>query len=230
MSFTPIWSADGGRIFFASNRINNTWSIFSKAADGSGVADRLTSGHPTSISSVGLSLIFRQESESTGSDIWAVRLGDDSEPEPILQTPFDEHSGTVSPDNRWLAYVSNESGQDEVYVRPFPGPGGKYKVSTVSGAEPAWAPDGKEIFYRNGDQMMAVPVTTEPDFALGKSVMIFEGRYRWDLSNRGRLYDVSPDGRRFLMIKENEEQYLSTQINIVLNWDEELKRLVPTRE
>ena len=129
-----------------------------------------------------------------------------------------------SPDGQWLAYASNESGRFEVYLRPYPGPGGKTQISTEGGTQPVWARNG-ELFYRNGDKMMAVGIETEPEFGIGKPQPIFEGQYAqggWARPN----YDVAPDGQRFLMIKQ--EQTEGAQINVVLNWFEELKRLVPT--
>ena len=133
-----------------------------------------------------------------------------------------------SPDGRWLAYVSDESGRYEVYVQPYPGPGGKWQISTGGGKEPLWARDGRELFYRNGEQMMAVEITTEPTFSAGTPRLLFEGTY---LSGTVFLayYDVSPDGQRFLMVQASEQQASDpTQINVVLNWFEELKQRVPT--
>ncbi len=145
----------------------------------------------------------------------------------LLQTPFDEHTGMLSPDDRWLAYVSNESGREEIYMRPFPGPGGKVQISTEGGAEPQWSRDGKELFYRKGEKMMAVAISAEPELAAGKPTLLFEGRYLSGLSagNPATNYDVAPDGR-FVMIRV-EERTAPTQLNLVLNWFEELKRLVP---
>jgi Tol biopolymer transport system component len=227
----PLWSADGQRIFYSSSQAGGRSDIFSIPGDGSGEAEQLTTRayrFPASVSSDGKILVFVQWSESSGLDIGAMRLDKEGEPELILQTPFDEHTGVLSPDDRWIAYVSNESGRNEVYLRPFPSAGGRWKVSTEGGNEPMWAPDGRELFYRIGDQMMAVTVTTEPDLALGQPVVFFEGRYRDDPDARGSFYDVSRDGRRFLMIKDKEDQSFTTQINVVLNWFEELKRLAPS--
>ena len=147
---------------------------------------------------------------------------------PLLETPFNEHSPMFSPDGRWVAYVSDETGREEVYLRAHPGEGGKYPISTEGGAEPVWAPSGDELFYRNGDQMIAVTVVTEPDLVLGTPQVLFEGNfavtYRPDTP---RNYDVSRDGQRFLMVQSVGESTRS-EINVVLNWVEEPKRLVPT--
>jgi hypothetical protein len=126
------------------------------------------------------------------------------------------------------AYISDESGRYEIYVQPYPGPGGKWQISTEGGMEPVWNRNGRELFYRSGDKMMAVDVTTLPSFSVGKPKMLFEGRYARSPCPTSN-YDVSPDGQRFLMLKPTEqEQSTPTQINVVLNWFEELKRRVPT--
>ena len=127
-----------------------------------------------------------------------------------------------SPDGRWLAYVSNESGRFEVYVQAYPGPGGKWPISIEGGNEPLWSRDGRELFYREGNRMMAVAVRTVPTFTTEKPRLLFEGSYvlRPNVAN----YDVSLDGQRFLMIKEEGQ----APINVILNWFEELERLVPT--
>jgi Tol biopolymer transport system component len=224
-NWAPLWSPDGERIYFASNRADkNKLQIFWKSADGSGDAEQLTTGViriPTSISSDGKTLIFTHTVENR--DIGKLLLEGDGEPEILLETPFDEHSGMLSPDDRWLAYVSNESGRDEVYVRTFPGSGGRTQVSTDGGMEPMWSRDGRELFYRNGYKMMAVSVSTDPELALGKPTLLFEKPYATlrQIPN----YDVAADGR-FVMV--GIPPYEATRLHIVLNWPEELKRLVPT--
>jgi len=137
----------------------------------------------------------------------------------------------LSPDGRWLAYASDdESGRRQVYMQPHPGPGGKWQISTDGGNEPQWNPNGRELFYRNGDEMMVVDISAEAGMTVGKPRRLFAGRYARTSSGWVRPnYDVSPDGQQFLMLKpmEQEEAPL-TQISVVLNWSEELKRLVPT--
>jgi hypothetical protein len=118
--------------------------------------------------------------------------------------------------------VSDESGRWEVYAQPYPGPGGKRQISTEGGAEPAWNPAGRELFYRAGNRMMATPVTLQPGFSAGKPVVLFEGP--WLPSPlTGANYDVSRDGQRFLMLKSTDEEQGSQQIVVVQNWLEELK-------
>ena len=148
--------------------------------------------------------------------------------QPLIRTSFNEGAATLSPDGHWLAYVSNESGRNEVYVQPFPGPGGKVPISTEGGEQPRWARNGKELFYRNGDRMMAVVIQTQPTFSAAKPDMLFEGNY-WKWSTAPN-YDITPDGQRFVMIKESQPVAAITHVSVVLNWFEELKQRVPTNQ
>ena len=227
----PVWSPDGNQIFFSSGRVSGLYQVFRKPTDGSGTATQLTTGPhriPTSISSDGKTLVFRQNSFETGMDIGTLRLNvdqNDAEPEMFLQTMFNEHTGMLSPDDRWLAYVSDDSGREEVYVTPFPGPGGREPISTDGGDEPVWSRDGRELYYRNGDALMAVTIATEPALSPGNPTLLFADPYRSgrdEEGNPGSNYDVTPDGR-FVMIR-GKESSRATQIQIVLNWFEELDR------
>jgi eukaryotic-like serine/threonine-protein kinase len=151
----------------------------------------------------------------------------DRKAEPFLQTSAQESGARFSPDGRWLAYVSDASGRNEVYVQPYPGPGSRWQVSSDGGGQPVWNRNGRELFYRSEDKIMAVDITTEPSFSAGRPKMLFKGSYFSSSHVENPFYDVSPDGQRFLMLKPSEQAVL-TQINVVLNWTEELKRLVPT--
>ena len=156
-------------------------------------------------------------------------LEGEREPQPFLQTPFDETAAVFAPNGRWLAYVSNESGRNEIFVQPFPGPGGKWQISTGGGTEPVWSRNGLELFYRNGNQMMAVEIATEPNFSPGTPKMLFEGgNFQAAVMSRAH-YDVTPDGQRFVMLQQVAPDSAPTQINVVLNWFEELKQRVPTQ-
>jgi len=228
----PTWTPDGKRIAFYSNKEGEAANLFWQLADGSGGLERLTTSDythvPKSFSPDGQLLAFHENNPKTAKDIWVLRLSD-RKAEPFLRTPFIEGAPTFSPDGHWLAYVSNESGRPEVYVQPYPGPGGKWQISTEGGTEPAWNRNGRELFYRSGDKMMALDVTTQPTFSAGKSKMLFERRYfTSDFPLVGTAYDVSADGQRFLMVKDAEQASAVTQINVVLNWFEELKQKVPT--
>ena len=140
--------------------------------------------------------------------------------------PFAERVGIFSPDGHWMAYVSEESGRREIFVQPYPGPGGKWQISTEGGNEPVWNRNGRELFYRNGNKMMVVEVTTQPAFVPGKPRMLFEGRYV-QAAPTTQAYDITADGQRFLMIKTDEAE-AAAEINVVVNWIEDMKRRVPT--
>ena len=224
----PLWSPDGETVFFASTRAGS-YNIFSKPADSSGPAEQLTTGTIfrvlASITSDGKTLVFRQggDAGSPRLDIGMMRLEGEGEPEMLLDTSFDEHTPKLSPDDRWLAYVSNESGRDEVYVRPFPR-GGKVQISTEGGKEPMWSRDGRELFYRNGEKMMAVAISAGSQLSPGRPTLLFEGPYDLKIGSGASNYDVARDGR-FVMIHTEAG---TTQVTLVQNWFEELKRLVPT--
>jgi eukaryotic-like serine/threonine-protein kinase len=229
-NFAPNWTPDGKRIAFVSNK-EGPENVFWQLADGSGGLERLTTSeytqNPHSWSPDGQLLAFFEVNPITGTDIWVLRISD-RKTQPFFRTSFNETAPRFSPDGRWLAYVSEESGRYEIYVQPYPGPGGKWQISTEGGAEPAWNPNGRELFYRSGNKMMAADVATQPSFAAGKPRVLFEGQY---MPSQGTSpnYDVSPDGQRFLMLKPVEQaQAAPTQINVVLNWFEELKQKVPT--
>jgi eukaryotic-like serine/threonine-protein kinase len=224
------WTPDGKRIAFNSNK-EGPQNPFWQLADGSGGLERLTSSVyanvPMSWSPDGQLLAFLEVNPTTGLDIWVLRMSD-RKAQPFLRTSFNESAPRFSPDGRWLAYISDESGRFEIYVQPYPGPGGKWQISTEGGREPAWNPNGRELFYRSGDKMMAVDIITQPGFAAGKPRVLFEGPYLPTPLTTPN-YDVSPDGQRFLMLKPVEQaQAAPTQINVVLNWFEELKQKVPT--
>ena len=225
-----VWTPDAKRIAYDSNN-EGPMNIFWQRADGSGGLERLTTSEyihfPMSWSPDGQLLAFVEVNPTTGWDIWVLRLSD-RKAQPFLRTPFNESVPQFSPDGRWLAYISNESGRYEIYVQPYPGPGGKWLISTEGGMEPVWNPNGRELFYRSGGKMMAVDIATQPSFTAGKPRLLFEGRYEPTPATAPN-YDVSPDGQRFLMLKPSEAgDAAPTQINVVLNWFEELKRLVPT--
>jgi Tol biopolymer transport system component len=223
----PVWSPDGRHLAFNSTR-GGAANLYLTATDGSGTAERLTtseySQYPGSWSPDGKLLAFTEEGHAdTGDDLLVIPLQGDRKPRPLLQTSFNEWQPRFSPDGRWLAYTSNESGSAEVYVQPFPSLDAKWKISTDGGAEPLWSPIGRELFYRNGDKMMAVTLETKPAFAVSKSRLVFEAPYA-HISSDIPNFDVARDGQRLLMVKENQEKATVTRLNVVVNWFEDLKQ------
>ena len=223
----PVWTPDGTRVAFSSFR-DGPRDLYWKAADSTGAVERLTESEdqpvPYAFTPDGRHLVFREQDEQ-GFNLGVLSL--EGSPEPLLATEFSEVNGEISPDGRWLAYQSNASGQGEIYVRPFPNvEEGQWLISSGGGTRPLWARDGQELFYlAPGARLMAVGVQTEPSFAPGNAEEVFEGY--WAGPTR-RSYDISPDGERFLMIKESAGSD-STEFILVLNWFNELERLVPTK-
>lgn len=200
-----VWTPDGRRIAYRSNTLGGQ-NVFWQMADGSGGRERLTplsafNQQPRSFSPDGQVLATFVGSPATAGDIWFLRMND-REAFPFLATPALEGAPRFSPDGQWLAYISGESGRVEVYVQQLVGIRGKWQISMGGGVEPVWNPNGQELFYRSGNRMMAVPITTKPNFAAGQSRIVFDRQYGMSqLPNTNQAYDVSPDGQRFLMIK-----------------------------
>jgi dipeptidyl aminopeptidase/acylaminoacyl peptidase len=172
----------------------------------------------------GRTLIYHETHPETGRDLWLLPLDGDRVPEPFLRTPFNERNAHVSPDGRFVAYESNESGRWEVYIRAFADSGSKTQVSTAGGIEPRWRPDGTEIFYRWQSRFMAVDVSLcDGALVLGRPVTLFEDDSIISGSQGKSAYDVSSDG--FIAIDTTESEPPPTELELVLNWGEELKRL-----
>ena len=209
----PIWHPDGQLATFAEG-----FEVVARMADGSGEEERLLQVRevPTSWSPDGAYLAFFDDQ----SDVWMLpREGDD--PQPFLTGPANERSARFSPDGSVVAYVSDESGEFQVYLTPFPGPGSKIPVSIDGGLSPIWSSDGTELYFRQGSKVMSVQVTLTPEVGVSPPVLLFDGPFTLDLSGHQR-YDVAPDGR-FLMV-ENSEDF---RVVVVEGFFEELKRLVP---
>jgi serine/threonine-protein kinase len=233
----PVWTPDGRRVVFGSDRAG-ALNLFSQAVDGNSAVERLTeSPNPQIASAVspdGTRVVFAERFPKTGEDVMALRLDGTHQLLPLVQTPFDEGSGILSPDGRWLAYETNDSGAYEIHVKPFPSVNsGHWQVSTSGGLQPLWARNGKELFYVAPDgALMRVAVAGGPSWTAGAPTKLLEGRYVVSTSGGlQRSYDIAPDGQRFLMVKEGQADATSPppQIVVVQHFDEELKRLVPTK-
>ena len=227
----PVWTPNGQRVVFSSQR-GGSANLYLKNADGTGEVERLTESDNNqrayAWSADGDTLIL---SNANDLHTWS----SDSAPTttPLLQTEFIEDRPSLSPDGRWVAYESNEDGDLEVYVRPFPNvDGGKWKVSAQGGLHPVWSPDGNELFYVSGDAMMVAPITSDPTFDNGTPEIVFEGPGAYRFDHPRRVFDLSPDGTRFLVKKRlggQADARAAGPLDLVLvqNWFEELKRLVP---
>jgi serine/threonine-protein kinase len=233
LNAAPTWTPDASRITFASRQESAFQNLYWMRADGTGSMERLTTSDvnqvPLDWSPDGKTLVYYQTQSASGSDLWTLTLDGERTTRPLLATPFTELSARFSPDGRYLAYISDRSGRLEVYVQPFPGPGEVRQISIDGGTEPVWARNGRELFFRQGEKMMAVDVATSPAFSASRPRVLFEGRYEVSFLVPGaRFYDVSPDGQRFLMVK-SEATDAPRQLHLIVNWFEELKRLVPAR-
>jgi Tol biopolymer transport system component len=151
-----------------------------------------------------------------------LRPGSGVDPTPFVATPFVEGAPMFAPDGHAIAYVSSETGRNEIYLRPFPGPGEKLTVSSAGGNEPLWSRNGRELFYRVGDALMAVDVTTSPRLTIGTSSRLFEKHYERSISLYANYSTI--DGERFVMIKRIDQGDAPARINVTVNWLDELKR------
>jgi len=214
----PTWTLDGTQVTFGATG----YGISTVPADGSGGPSQLTTVGRISSWSPDNVLAYVDS-----GDIYVVAGEGEGQAEPFFVGQFAEAHPMFSPDGKWIAFTSDRSGRNEVYVKPFPGEGSIIPISTDGGVQPVWAANGKELFYRSRDKMMVVSVETEPTVQAGTPKLLFEASYASSWLNQTSNYDVAPDGQRFVMVKEIEDQEVG-QIHIVLNWLEELKRLAPT--
>jgi Tol biopolymer transport system component len=226
-AFGPVWSPDGARIVFAWNQPGLKPGIYEKPSSGAGKEEVLlqmdAGGHPLDWSSDGRFLLFQTGGAVAKHKLWVLPLFGKREPYALLQTPYDEFFGTFSPDGKWIAYVSDESGRPEVYVQTFPVSTGKWRVSTSGGTEPRWRGDGKEIFYLAPDlRIMAVAVKAGSSFETGIPAALFGVG---SSLGTGMLhqYCVTRDGERFLVVHPAEAQE-AQPITVVLNWAADLKK------
>ena len=238
LNSTPIWTPDGRRVIWSSTRGGTNPKLFVQSADGTGTAEQVSTGagthFATSITQDGRTvLMFGTAQANTGSfDIGTVPLnGGGAEPTVLVATPARDYGAELSPDGRWMAYHSDESGEQQVYVRPYPHiDAGRWQVSNVGGSRAAWSRSGRELFYLNRDGMlMSVPIlpSTPGQWSAGLPVQLLKTAYvagRTTLGLDVRAYDVAADGQRFLMIKEPlQDDAQPPRMVVMLNWSTELK-------
>jgi hypothetical protein len=175
-------------------------------------------------------LAFDQKDPETGDDAWVLPLDGSGPSQPVAHSRFGEGSSKFSPDGRWVAYSSDESGRPEVYVQAFPGPGPKLQISNEGGTDPMWRRSGGELYYRSGARMMAVSVTMSPEFSASAPRTLWERPYSEGSGAScgmpgvaSQNYDVTADGERFLMVRDEDLSAVGTEIVVVLNWAEELR-------
>jgi Tol biopolymer transport system component len=225
---SPVWSPDGRYVAFWSTR-NGPRNVFRVASDGSGSTEQLTRSanneNMVSYAPDGAAVFFTEQTADTASDLWTLPLEGDRQPRPLLATPAIELFPALSPDGHWLAYTSTESQSDEVYVRPYQGPGRKYTVSHAGGSQPVWSKSGRELFYRSGNTVMAVDVATGPRFASSAPKALFTSPS--DLGGVEATYDVAPDARRFLVLVDEDRDAVLPQIVLVPDWFQELRAKLP---
>ena len=216
----PVWTPDGSAVAFGSKRGASEFGIYRQRVDGQAQAELLWASptpiwpDPQSWSPNGRTLVFSTKAKDTAEDIWTLSLEGDRAAKPWLQTAANEWAGRLSPDGRWMAYNSDESGQPEVYVQPFPGRGGKWLVSQGGGGFNAiWSRDGRRLYFRRGDQVLETDVDAASGFTLGTPRVLFSGRYL----ATGRDFDVSPDGTRLVMMRNDDPRSTAT-LHVVLNW------------
>jgi Tol biopolymer transport system component len=228
LELQPVWTPDGQRIAFSTGTdpayiAQLHWT----RADGSEPTELLrksdVNAYPYDWTSDGRTLVFVEETADRGTDIGILSPGGEGAAQMLLSSAANEDEPALSPDGRWLAYTSDESGRREVFVRPFPGMGGRWKISTEGGFSPRWSRSGRELFYRDGRDLMAVPVDGGKGFSAGRPRPLFKDTVPAWL-NGG--YDVSTDGQRFVTMEI--EQDGAKRVVMLLDWFEELRRLAPT--
>jgi len=230
----PVWTPDGKRLIYSfSPDLGAHGELRSVPADGSSSPTTILSNEapqrfPNAVSPDGKVLLgsrLRAQGPpaQVGQDIFTMPLegASESKPKPFLESQYNKQQARFSPDGKWVAYASNESGRDEIYVAPYPGAGGKSQVSAEGGTSPQWARNGREMFYRSGNKMMVVDVETGAAFRAGAPKVLFE---RADVTDG---FGVAPDGQRFLVFKSVRGPAQTAELRVVVNWFEELRRRVP---
>ena len=222
----PVWTPDGGRIVFSRYGTDHPPNLYWMAADGSGTAQRLATSdyqqRPVSVSPDGKTLVYELRT-ATSVDLWTLTLDEPPTARPLLDSRFNETNAAISRDGKWVAYASNQSGRPEVYLAPFPSMERTIQVTAEGGIHPVWSRDGKRLYYRRADQLLAVDVALGAAVRLSKPQAIARQR---SAGPAGGFFDIMPDGR--LLLVDNEQEGIDTpELRIVVNWLEELKQKAP---
>jgi Tol biopolymer transport system component len=221
----PIWIDNGKSIVYRRTR-NGFRNLYCLRLDGSSPEKQLTEGenlqHPWSVSPDGRMLAFCEIDPETGPDLWLLPLEEGGQVKVFSNSQYDERGGYFSPNGRWLAYCSNRTGREEIWVQPVTGSGEAIQITTEGGNMPQWSPVGDELFYHNRDYMMVVGITYKPTLSPGKHKRLFKKE-----SIIPSAYSVDRDGQRFLLIQQPKTGEAEAQIHLVRNWFEELKQKVP---
>jgi len=246
--FDATWTADGRSVIWCALPPARLPFMVMRATDGTGRGEPLlpepqaipatgpggasvdlAAQFPGSVSRGGV-LAYTRASAAGASDIWTLSLEGDRKPQPFVASPAYEFGPEFSPDGKWVAYVSNESGDRDIYVVPYPGPGAKRRVTKGGGVSAAWSRDGRELFYQTREGLMVVDVRTDPALAFGTPRLLLRGNFIIDSREDGpRAYDVSPDGKKFLMLVSQPATTPAPAINVVLDWITELRKISDPR-
>jgi Tol biopolymer transport system component len=220
----PLLTSDEQRVIYTVGFPN--LNLFWKPIDGAGEEERLSTSPnaqvASSVSPDGKTLLFVEFDPVTGSDLWMLSLDGNHDARPLLKTRFSEGNGSISPDGRWMAYQSNETGRFEISVAPYPAGGSAVRITSAGGVEPLWGRDGRELYYRINDRFMAIPMTLGAAVKAGEPRLLFSGNYLSTLQ-------FVPTLDRFLLIRENGQESAGRALNLVLGWSDELTTKVAPR-
>jgi Tol biopolymer transport system component len=227
----PVWSPDGKQVAFSSDREGGVSQIYRKDATGAGQEERLTEGPNQKFlldwSKDGKYLLYREVNPGTGRDLMAIPLQGDKKPIAVVNTPFQESTGAISPDGRWVAFASNDSGHNELYIQAFPGGGdgtkGRWQVSNGGAYEVKWKGDGKELYYESLDgKIMAAAIQAGAQEIRAETPrVLFAADFQTTSLHE---FDVTPDGQRFLLILSSRTQVRSEHLTVVSNWQAALRK------
>jgi Tol biopolymer transport system component len=225
---TPVWSPNGRMVAWSGSRTGVARGIFRRSADASGSEELIwrldLHAHVRDWTPDGKALIFEANDPKTNNDIWRLDLEGAPKATPIVQTPFIEHNSRLSPDGQWIAYSSNESGRDEIYLQPYPQGGSRLTVTTSGGDQPVWSRDGQKIYFQADGAINAVDFVSGPQPSVKNARVLFPNRFDNPQGGNHTNYDAFPDGRLLMLQSHIEKEGQRTKIVMVFNWLAELKQ------